>query len=167
MSKSTPIRLEELYRLMKPTSPEALPQVNDPAAPPVLMMYFLPALTKACTFEASSAGVIPAQFSEVQSPVANAQVRVLFGMACVTGSEAPLAVVCCAPVFQFASTVMSLYGLKMRLEVQVLHGVGVGVALVGVGVGPDVQLPSLTQGCPLPAGPLLVSGSLFCVQNAA
>src|SRR5579872_1112659 len=166
MSKSTPIRLEELYRLMKPTSPEALPQVNDPAAPPVLMMYFLPALTKACTFEASSAGVIPAQFSEVQSPVANAQVRVEFGIACVTGSEAPLAVVCCAPVFQFASTVMSLYGLKTKLGfVQLVQGVGVGVGFgvdVGVGVGPAVQAPSGIQGSPLPEAPLLVAGDWFC-----
>src|SRR5579872_4021181 len=99
---------------MKLAKPEALGQSNEPLAPPVLMMYFLPALTNCCTLLASRAGVIPAQVSEPQVPVAKAQVKVELGMACVTSSDPPATVVCCAPVFQLASTVTSLYGLKTK-----------------------------------------------------
>jgi hypothetical protein len=44
--------------------------------------------------------------------------------------------------------------------------VGVGVALVGVPLPPPPHAVAGPQGCPLPAGPLLVHGSFPCVQKA-
>ncbi len=59
---------------MNDSKPASEPQVNTPLAPPVEMMYFLPAPTHCDTFCATSAaGVTPAQFSEPHSPDANAQ----------------------------------------------------------------------------------------------
>ena len=66
-------------------------------------------MTKVATFEASSAGLMPAQFSEPHSPVAKAQVSVVLcdGMASVTDSDVPVTEVWIAPVFQLASFVTS------------------------------------------------------------
>src|SRR5579863_10387269 len=60
------------------------------------------------------AGVMPAQFSEPQFPVAKAQVNVESpaGMVLVTASTVPVSADCCSPVFQFVLIVTSLYGLK-------------------------------------------------------
>src|SRR4051794_604606 len=44
--------------------------------------------------------------------------------------------------------------------------VGVGPAVVGVGVEPPPQAVAGPQGWPLPDAPLLVQGSLPCVQKA-
>src|SRR5579872_2454951 len=99
---------------MKVWKPASEPQVNTPAWPPVEMMYFLPALTKVCTFDASSEELMPAQFSEPHSPVAKAQVSVVLceGMARTTDSEVPVTEVWIAPVFQLASLVTSWYWLN-------------------------------------------------------
>ena len=88
----------------------SLPQVNNPSAPPVEMMYFILALTKSCTLLATCVGVRPAQLSLPHSPLANAQVSVEFAavMTCVTGSRVPVTAVLITLVFQFMLTVMSL-----------------------------------------------------------
>src|ERR1043165_5792385 len=91
------------------------PQLNDPAAPPVEMMYFLPAATHFETLAATRlAGVTPAQFSEPHSPVANAQVSdlCLAGITLSTGDNTPVFLVDSSLVFQFRLIVMSLYEPK-------------------------------------------------------
>src|SRR5271168_2365609 len=114
MSKSTPTMFAEIYLWMNVLKPESVLQVNTPAWPPVEMMYFFPALTKSCTFVATSAGVKPAQPSLPHSPVANAQVSVVLpaGITCVTGVIEPVTAELITLVFQFMLTVMSLYGLN-------------------------------------------------------
>jgi hypothetical protein len=78
------------------------------------MMYFLPALTKACTFDATCVGVKPAQPSLPHSPVANAHVSVvlLVGITDVTGCRVPVTAELITLVFQFMLIVMSLNGLN-------------------------------------------------------
>src|ERR1700732_2148828 len=78
------------------------------------MMYFFPALTKACTFDATCVGVKPAQPSLPHSPVANAQVSVvlLVDITDVTGCRVPVTAELITLVFQFMLIVMSLNGLN-------------------------------------------------------
>src|SRR4051812_15431478 len=142
---------------MKLISPCPLEQSNEPLAPPVLMMYFFPALTNAWTFVASCAGVMPAQDSASQVPVAKDQTSVEFGMALVTGCTVPVTAERCNPVLKSALSVTSLYAAKITLPAG--GGVGVGVGLgfgVGLGVGVGVPLVHATpvnHGSPEPAGP--------------
>ena len=97
---------------MKASKLASEPQVNTPLAPPVEMMYFLPALTHWFTFCATSAaGVTPAQFSQPHSPDANAQVSdvCLAGMALRTGVRVPVTDVEIWSTFQSMLIVTSLY----------------------------------------------------------
>src|SRR4051812_22811302 len=97
---------------MKDSKPLSDPQVNTPLAPPVEMMYFLPAPTHCATFCATrAAGVTPAQFSEPHSPDAKAQVIefCLAGITLSTGERVPVTDVEIWLTFQSMLIVMSLY----------------------------------------------------------
>src|SRR5271155_945421 len=78
MSKSTPMRWGDAHRSMNVEKPELDAQVNEPAAPPVETMYWMPAFVRRGTFaDAMAAPPTPAQFSLPHSPVAKASVMVL------------------------------------------------------------------------------------------
>src|SRR5271170_512866 len=112
MSKSTPMRPEEAQRLMKVDIPESDPQVKEPAAPPVEMMYCTPEEESVGTLAvAIAAPCTPAQFSLPHSPVAKARVMVLppaDWRSLASGCAEPDTIVVMALVFQFMLMLVSL-----------------------------------------------------------
>jgi hypothetical protein len=89
MSKSTPMSPDEAQRPMNVAKPASVPQVKEPAAPPVETMYLTPALVRSDTFAVAIAAPVatPAQFSLPHSPVANASVIVFAAAAADVARE--------------------------------------------------------------------------------
>src|SRR5579864_5589957 len=91
------------------------------------------------------AGVMPAQLSASQVPVANAQINVLFGMALVTGWTVPVTAERCRPVLKSALSVMSLYAAKVTAPATGHDPVHAGVVTDTAALGVEEPAPSFAS----------------------